>query len=122
MGSFPLAVFAVILLQGAQPMPLPDLQPNVSLWGELAWAAFNPAAIGVAFLMGRKADQAAKLGIAGFAGALAGILMLWMAARLHASIAVDTARAAAGVFVMGLPFGVAWAWLGRWYAGRSPTA
>ena len=102
-----------VLLQGAQPLPLPDLQPNVSLWGELAWAALNPAAIAVAYGLGRQANQPAKLGIAAFAGALAGIALLWLAARLHVSFAVDTARAAAGVFVMTLPFGVLWAWAGQ---------
>ena len=102
-----------VLLQGAQPMPLPDLQPNVSLWGELAWAALNPAAIFVAYQLGRRADQAAKLGLAAFVAALAGIALLWLAARLHVSFAIDTARAAAGVFVMALPFGAIWAWLGR---------
>ena len=102
-----------VLLQGAQPMPLPDLQPNVNLLGELGWAAFNPAAIAVAYLMGRRADQPAKLGIAAFAGAIAGIGLLWIFARLRVPFAIDTARAAAGVFVMTLPFGVAWAWLGR---------
>lgn len=107
------APLAVLLQQLAQPLPLPDLQPNVSLWGELAWAALNPALIGTAFLMGRKADQTAKLGIAAFAAALAGIVLLWLAARLHVGFAIDTARGAVGVFVMGLPFGVLWAWLGR---------
>ncbi len=109
----PAALVLAVVLQVAQPMPLPDLQPNVDLWGELAWAAFNPAAIAVAFALGRKADQPAKLGIAAFAGAVAGIALLWLAARLHFSLAIDTARAAAGVFVMTLPFGAAWAWLGR---------
>jgi len=103
-----------ILLQ-VVPTPLshPDLQANVSLWGVLAWAALNPATIVVAFKMGRRADQAAKLGIAAFAAALAGIGLLWFAARFHVSFAVDTARAAAGVFVTSLPFAVAWAWAGR---------
>ena len=100
------------LLQ-ATPMPLPDLQANVNLWGVLAWAALNPVTIAVAYLMGRQADQAAKLGIAAFAGALAGIAVLWLAARLHVSFAIDTARAAAGVFVIGLGFGGLWAWAGR---------
>ena len=115
-----LAVVQAVLLQGAQPMPLPDLQPNVNLWGELGWAAFNPAAIAVAYLMGRKADQNAKLGIAAFAGALAGIALLWIAARLHFTFAVDTARAAAGVLVMSFPFCLWWAWIGRRMAARSP--
>ena len=101
-----------ILLQ-AMPLPPPDLQANVDLWGVLGWAVFNPAVIAVAFLMGRRADQPAKLGIAAFASALAGIALLWLAARLHVGFAIDTARAAVGVFMVALPFGVFWAWLGR---------
>lgn len=104
----------LILLQAvAQPLPLPDLQPNVSLWGVLGWAALNPVAIWVAWALGRRADQSAKLGIAAFASAIAGVALLWIAARLHLSFAVDTARAAAGVFVTALPLGVLWAGLGR---------
>ena len=104
----------LILLQAvAQPLPLPDLQPNVSLWGVLGWAALNPVAIWVAWALGRRADQPAKFGIAAFASAIAGVALLWIAARLHVSFAIDTARAAAGVFVTALPLGVVWAWLGR---------
>lgn len=113
-----MTVVLAVLLQAAQPMPLPDLQPNVNLWGELAWAALNPAAVLVAYRLGRGADQTAKLGIAAFAAAVAGIALLWLAARLHIGFAVDTARAAAGVFVLTLPFGVLWAWLGRRQARR----
>ena len=108
----PLIVLLPILLQVAQPMPLPDLQSNVSLWSELAWAALNPATILVAYRMGRAADQSAKIGIAAFAAALAGIAVLWLAAWLQVSFAIDTARGAVGVFVMALPFGALWAWLG----------
>ena len=103
----------LVLLQTAQPMPLPDLETAVSLWSEVSWAALNPAVIAVAYLMGRKTDHPAKLGIAAFAGALAGIALLWLAARLHMSFAVDAARGAVGIFVMSLPFATAWAWLGR---------
>ena len=109
----------MLLLQAqATPMPLPDLQANVNLWGVLAWSAFNPAMIAVAYFMGRHADQTAKLGIAAFASALAGVALLWLAARLHVSFAIDTARAAAGVFVVSLGFGAVWAWVGR----RMPAA
>ena len=104
----------MILLQAVPTqLPPPDLQANVNLWSVLAWAALNPATIAVAYLMGRKADQSAKLGIAAFAAAIAGIALLWLAARLHISFAIDTARAAVGIFMASLPFGVLWAWLGR---------
>ena len=50
-----LSVPVVIIWQAAPlPLPLPDLQANVDLWGVLAWAALNPAMIAVAFLMGRR--------------------------------------------------------------------
>ena len=104
---------AVLLQATAQPLPLPDMQPDVSLWGVLAWAALNPAVIAVAWAMGRRADQAAKFGIAAFAGAIAGVALLWLAARLHLGLAIDTARAGAGVFMTALPFGLLWAWLSR---------
>jgi hypothetical protein len=112
--STPLAVVAVLFLQAvAQPLAPPDLQPNVNLWGVLAWAALNPAVMAVGYVMGRKADQAAKIGLAGFVAALAGVALLWVAARLHMGFAIDTARAAAGVFMMAWPFGALWAWVGR---------
>ena len=104
----------IALLQAVPTqLPAPDLQSNISLWVVLAWAALNPVAIAVAYLMGRRADQTAKLGIAAFVAALAGIALLWLAARLHISFASGAARAAAGIFMASLPFSVAWAWLGR---------
>ena len=103
----------LVLQAGPQPLPLPDIQPEVSLWGVLGWAALNPAVAGLAWALGRQADQASKIGIAAFAAAVAGVALLWLAARLHVSFAVDTARAGAGVFMTALPFGAAWAWLAR---------
>jgi hypothetical protein len=103
----------------AQPLAHPDLQPDVSLWAILAWAALNPAMIAVAYLMGRRADQPAKLGIAAFAAGIAGVALLWVAARLGVGFATDVARGAVGVLMASLPFGVAWAWLGRSRRGKS---
>ena len=103
----------------ATPMPLPDLQADVSLPLVLLWAALNPATIAVAFWLGRLADQRAKLGIAAFAGALAGVALLWMAARLRLDIATDVGRAAVGVFVFGLGFGGLWAWIGSRSVNRA---
>ena len=97
----------------AQPLPHPDLQADVSLWAVLAWAALNPAMIAVAYLIGRHADQPAKLGIAAFVGAIAGVGLLWLTARFQLGIATDVARAAVGIFVTSLPLGLAWAYLGR---------
>ena len=112
-----LVLLQMLLQAGPQPLPLPDLQPNVNLWGVLGWAALNPAMIAVAWAMGRRADQPAKYGLAAFVASLAGIALMWLVARLHAGIAVDTARAAAGVFMAALPFGVCWAWAGRTFGG-----
>jgi hypothetical protein len=117
----------MLLLQAAakavaQPLAHPDLQADVSLWAVLAWAALNPAMIAVAYLMGRRADQAVKLGVAAFAAGIAGVALLWLAARLGVGFATDVGRGAVGVFVTSLPFGVAWAWLGQYwgqYAGKS---
>jgi hypothetical protein len=97
----------------AQPLAHPDLQADVSLWAIAAWAAFNPAMIAVAYSMGRQADQPAKLGIAAFAAAIAGVALLWLAARMGFGFATDVARGAVGVFMTSLPFGVAWAYLGN---------
>jgi hypothetical protein len=97
----------------AQPLPHADLQADVSLWAVLAWAALNPALIAVAYLMGRQADQPAKLGIAAFAAAIAGVALLWLAARLGFGFATDVARGAVGVLVTSLPFGLAWAYVGH---------
>jgi hypothetical protein len=103
----------------AQPLPHAALQADVSLWAIVAWASLNPAMIAVAYLMGRRADQPAKLGIAAFAGAIVGVGFLWLAARLQLGFATDVARGAVGVFMTSLPFGVAWAWLGQSRRGRS---
>jgi hypothetical protein len=103
----------------AQPLPHPDLQADVNLWAIVAWAALNPAMIATAYLMGRRADQPAKLGIVAFAAAIAGVGCLWLAARLQLGVATDVARGAVGVFMTSLPFGMAWAWLGQSQFGRS---
>jgi hypothetical protein len=109
----------MLLLQAvAQPLAHPDLQADVNLWAVVAWAAFNPAMIATAYLMGRRADQPAKLGIAAFAAGIAGVALLWLAARLGFGFATDVGRGAVGVFVTSLPFGVAWATFGQ-YLGRS---
>lgn len=75
-------------------------------------AALNPVAIAVAILMGAKADQASKLPIAAFAGAVAGVAVVWLLAALHIEWIAKPARAAGGIFVLGLVFDLAWAALG----------
>ena len=76
------------------------------------YALFNPAHIAVSFLMGRKADQLPKIGIAAFAGAIAGIVLLYLVALLGIFDAPTAARAAGGIFIASLLTGVVYAWLG----------
>jgi len=52
--------------------------PNFSPITLLVIALANPFVIGVAFLMGRQADQSQKLIIAGMAAALAGAAAAWL--------------------------------------------
>ncbi len=90
----------------------PDLQPDVDVLQALAFAAFNPATIAVAFLMGRKADQKAKILIAAFAGALAGTALLYVAALLRIWDAPELGRAAAGIFAGSVIAGLVYAAIG----------
>lgn len=96
----------------------PSLQPDVSLWTVLLFAALNPAVIATGYLMGRRLDQPAKLVVAGFAASLAGVVLLWLAAELRLHLAADPARAAAGIFAAQIPFGMLWAWLGYRRSGH----
>jgi glycerol uptake facilitator-like aquaporin len=101
----------------------PDLQADVGLRTVMLFALLNPAAIAVAFWMGRKADQTAKLIIAAFAGAAAGTALLWLAAFLRLSFAATPGRAAAGIFAVQCIACLAWAWAGyRTAHPRSPSA
>ncbi len=94
----------------------PDLQPDVNLVELLLYAVLNPATIVVAFLMGRKADEKPKILIAAFAGAIAGVALLYVAALLRIWDAPMLGRAAAGVFATSLAASVVYAWIG--YAAR----
>ena len=98
----------------------PDLQADVSLLTVLLFAAFNPAAVVVAFWMGRKADQVAKLAIAAFAGAAAGTALLWLAALVRIPFVATPGRAAAGIFAVQCVLCFVWAYAG--YATRRTTS
>ncbi len=76
------------------------------------YALLNPAHVAVSFLMGRKADQPAKLGVAAFAGAVAGIALLYVLALIGILDAPKAARAAAGIFIASLFTGTAYAYVG----------
>ncbi len=82
-------------------------------------ALLNPAVIVVAFLMGRAADQAQKLVIAGFVAALAGAALIWIAAWLKV-LPARGIGGEAGLFVFMFVIGIGWAALGYYLrrAGR----
>lgn len=93
----------------------------VPLWDVALYALLNPAHIAVSFLMGRKADQSAKLGIAAFAGAAAGIALLYLVALLGILHAPNAARAAGGIFIASLLTGLVYAWIGYRSAHRADS-
>lgn len=94
------------------PLDPPVIEASIPLMTLLLYAAFNPATIAVAFWLGRKADQAGKLIIAAFAGSMAGIAVLYVGALLHVGNASTLGRGAAGVFVVSLLAGLAYAFIG----------
>ncbi len=90
----------------------PVLQADVSLYEVAAYAILNPALIGVAFYMGRKANEKSKLLIASFVGAVAGVVLLNILALLNLFDAPTAGRAAAGIFAASLIPGLLYAWAG----------
>lgn len=90
----------------------PELESNVPLVSVALYALLNPATIVIAFWLGRQADQAGKLLIAAFAGAVAGVSVLYVAAWLRIWQAPTLGRAAAGVFAASLVTGLAYAGIG----------
>ena len=74
-------------------------------------ALLNPAAIAVAFLMGRKADQWQKIPVAAFAGAVAGSFLYWLVAAVGL-LPIHALGGEAGIFALQFVFGLAWAALG----------
>ncbi|NOT71854.1 MAG: hypothetical protein HOP09_11430 [Hyphomicrobium sp.] len=90
----------------------PELQPDVNVIELIAYAALNPATIATAFLMGRKADEKPKILIAAFAGAVAGVVLLYAAALLKIWDAPMLGRAGGGIFAASLVAGVIYGWIG----------
>ncbi|MGL4396705.1 MAG: hypothetical protein ACRCS9_09220 [Hyphomicrobium sp.] len=90
----------------------PELQSDVPLMEVALYAIANPMVIAVAFAMGRKADQPAKLLIAAFVGSIAGIALLNILALLGLFDAPTAGRAAAGIFAASLIPGLLYAWIG----------
>ena len=90
----------------------PDLQPDVPLLEALLFAVLNPATIVAAFLIGRRATNTTQVVIAAFGGAVAGFALLFIVTLFKLWDSPTIARAAAGVFVMSLVAGLAYAGIG----------
>ena len=63
-------------------------------------------------MMGRRADQPAKLIVAAFAAALAGFALIWLATTLRVPGMATLSRAAAGLFGAQVLTGLGWAYAG----------
>lgn len=76
----------------------------------LLLAIMNPAALAAGVLVGRRADQAQKIIVGGFAAGIAGAIFagLLMAVGLYP----PEVRLLSGVFVASALLGLAWAWIG----------
>lgn len=74
-------------------------------------AALNPAAIAVAFLMGRAADQWQKVLLAAFASAAAGFALYWLAGMVGL-MKVHAIGGEAAIFGLTFVLGLVWASLG----------
>jgi hypothetical protein len=96
----------------------PDFQPDVPLSEVLLYGIFNPATIIVAYMLGQRADDKAKIMIAGFGGAIAGVALLYIVTLLRLWDAPTLGRAAAGVFIVSLVFGFIYAAIGYAMKGR----
>jgi hypothetical protein len=84
--------------------------PADMLLGLLAWTILNPAAIVVAFLIGRRADQAPKIIVAAFAAGIAG-MVLGLLGWLIGLPGVDR-KSLAGLFIFCFLYGLLWGWIG----------
>lgn len=90
----------------------PDLQADVNVLELIAYAALNPATVAVAFWMGRQANEKPKILIAAFAGAVAGIVLIYFAALLQIWDAPELGRAGGGIFAASLIAGLLYGWIG----------
>lgn len=97
----------------------PDIQANVPLIEVLLYGVLNPATIIVAFMLGQRVDEKNKLVIAAFAGAVAGVAVLYIATFLRLWDAPTLGRAIAGVFIVSLAAGFIYA--GAGYLMRRKT-
>jgi len=94
--------------------------PPVDLAAVVLAALLNPGVVVVAFWMGRSADQWQKLPVAAFAGACAGALLAYVAARLGLIGATQLDRTPGGVLIAQFLLGLVWAYLGHRFLRRRP--
>lgn len=97
----------------------PDFQPDVPLGEVLLYGIFNPATIIVAYMLGQRADDKAKIMIAAFGGAVAGAALLYIVTFLRLWDAPTLGRAIAGIFIVSLVAGFVYAAIG--YATKGWT-
>jgi hypothetical protein len=97
----------------------PDFQPDVPLTEVVLYGILNPATIVVAYMLGQRADDKAKIMIAGFGGAVAGVALLYIVTLLRIWDAPTLGRAAAGVFIVSLVVGFIYAAIGYAMKGRT---
>lgn len=86
----------------------------------LLTAVLNPVVIVVAVWMGARMNQWQKLPLAAFAGAVAGLAAVYLAARLGLAGLAGITRAAGGIFIAQLVLALAWAAAGYRLARRVP--
>lgn len=84
-------------------------------------ALLNPVTVGVAFLMGRGANQWQKLIVAAFAAACAGFILIYALAYVQL-VHVKGFGAPTGVFVLQFVFGLLWAYIGYRMRPERPPA
>lgn len=96
----------------------PVLEPDVSLALIAAIAVLNPLVIAVGAWMGARCNEVEKLPIAGFAAAVAGMALVWVAAWAKMPYVLDAARAAGGILVAQFAAGTLWASIAYWWAKR----
>lgn len=88
---------------------MPDFEQMVPLTEVLLYGILNPATIVVAFMLGQRANDKSKLMIAAFAGAVAGVAVLYIATFLRIWDAPTLGRSVAGVFIVSLVAGFVYA-------------
>lgn len=90
--------------------------PNINLVHLLTIAALNPALIAVAYVMGRRCDQAGKLLLAAFAASAAGMALYYIGALAGIAPLAHLIRAAAGLFIASFLFALVYAGLAYTFA------